>query len=130
MRNLKFQLEQYPIPAATAAAMAQSLFLPFMSSGSTPAQQAAMLSLLAMPGAGTSSPTTRVSATTTANKTSTTEAENNGNDVLNLSTKKVTEKAGTSSSGQGTSAPSDHSAMFLNNLNLTEVLALANLPAG
>lgn len=49
-----------------------------------------------------------------------------GGDVLNLSTKKPS----SSSSEQATGSISGQTPNILNNLNITELLALANLPPG
>lgn len=106
--------------------MAQGLFLPLLSSA-TPAQQAAMLSLFALPATSSASLSARISQQT-PNRNSSNEIDNANNDVLNLSKKRNTDKP---AAAQALLNPvNTDQAAVLNNLNLSEVLALASLPPG
>ncbi|VDN23903.1 unnamed protein product, partial [Gongylonema pulchrum] len=120
-------LEQFPFAAAAVAQSGGFLLPSLLSSGagssSAAAQaQAAMLSaLFSLPPAA---PVPTSSASSSALK------QEYGEDVLNLSTKKSqSSSTGTSSADRpSTSMVSEQAANILNNLNITELFALANLP--
>ncbi|VDN42609.1 unnamed protein product [Gongylonema pulchrum] len=123
------KLEQFPFAAAAVAQSGGFLLPSLLSSGagssSAAAQaQAAMLSaLFSLPPVA---PVPTSSASSSALK------QEYGEDVLNLSTKKSqSSSTGTSSADRpSTSMVSEQAANILNNLNITELFALANLPPG
>ncbi|MFH4974373.1 hypothetical protein AB6A40_001082 [Gnathostoma spinigerum] len=129
------------LPFAAAAAMAQGAFLlpSLMSASSSVSQQAMLSSLFGLPTTVPSPPITPALSKTFGSSSS-------ADDVLNLSTKNTNPSRKTSlvssagpnvgslpqiaqcSSPSLNTTPSSSSSTVLNNLNFSELLALANLP--
>ncbi|VDN01887.1 unnamed protein product [Thelazia callipaeda] len=124
------RLEQ--LPFAAAAAMAQGAFLlpsllsgssgvPSSSSSASTQSQAAVLSSLF----GLASAQSSLSSTANTSK-----KDDYTEDALNLSTKNIPVTSSSSLSQLPTTTVSTSSTNLLNNLNISELFALANLPPG